>query len=109
MNDSELRFDESVPVATIEERDPAEEAIPESERVAVQRQVVAELADQQAASRLTSAADPSRTFAGTRAETTSPVCRRFTTGRTVWRSVRRAMRCSRTCRSPSRRHQPLRQ
>ena len=48
MNDSGLRFDESVPVATIEERDPAEEAIPESERVAVQRQVVAELADQQA-------------------------------------------------------------
>ena len=52
MNDSGLRFDESVPVTTIEVKDAAVEAIPESERVAVGEKVVCKLAQERASYRV---------------------------------------------------------
>ena len=52
VNDSGLRFDESVPVTTIEVKDPAVEAIPESERVAVGEKVVCRLAEERASYRV---------------------------------------------------------
>ena len=52
MNDSGLRFDESVPVTTIEVRDPAVEAIPESERVLVGENVTCRLAQERASYRV---------------------------------------------------------
>ena len=52
VNDSGLRFDESVPVTTIEVKDAAVEAIPESERVAVGEKVVCKLAQERASYRV---------------------------------------------------------
>ena len=52
LNDSGLRFDESVPVTTIEVKDPAVEAIPESERVLVGENVTCRLAQERASYRV---------------------------------------------------------
>ena len=52
LNDSGLRFDESVPVTTIEVEDPAVEAIPESERVLVGENVTCRLAQERASYRV---------------------------------------------------------
>ena len=52
VNDSGLRFDESVPVTTIEVEDPAVEAIPESERVLVGENVTCRLAQERASYRV---------------------------------------------------------
>ena len=52
VNDSGLRFNESVPVTTIEVKDPGVEAIPESERVLVGENVTCRLAQERASYRV---------------------------------------------------------